>query len=114
MPRQHVGQRFAEPALLVAVLVCFAGGVLAADAQEEWCKTIEAAKKEGEIVAGGPPTAVLRKQYIKIRSRAGLVSLELVSAPGPQNAGKAIAEFRNRCWYTESAMSPWKKAAKCG
>jgi ABC-type Fe3+ transport system substrate-binding protein len=94
MPRQRLGRWFAELALLVAVLGCFAGGALAADAQDEWRRTIEAAKKEGKIVAGGPPTAVLRKHYKEtFESRFG-VELELVSAPGPQNAGKAMAEFK--------------------
>jgi iron(III) transport system substrate-binding protein len=70
------------------------GRAFAADAQDEWRKTIEAAKKEGKVVAGGPPTAVLRRQYKEtFESRFG-IELELVSAPGPQNAGKAMAEFK--------------------
>ena len=66
----------------------------AADATDEWKKIVEAAKKEGKIVAGGPPTAVLRKQFKEtFESRFG-VELELLSAPGPQNAQRAIAEFK--------------------
>ena len=48
--------------LVVSVLL-FIGAAGAADAQDEWKKIIDAAKKEGKVVAGGPPTANLRKQY---------------------------------------------------
>ncbi|MGN6733125.1 MAG: extracellular solute-binding protein [Candidatus Binatia bacterium] len=66
----------------------------AADVADEWKKIIETAKKEGKIVAGGPPTAVLRKQFKEtFESRFG-IELELLSAPGPQNAQRAIAEFK--------------------
>jgi len=43
--------------------VLLVNGIHAADAPDEWKKVIEAAKKEGKIVAGGPPTPVLRKQF---------------------------------------------------
>lgn len=72
----------------------FVAAAHAADATDEWKKIVEAAKKEGKIVAGGPPTAVLRKQFKEtFESRFG-VELELLSAPGPQNAQRAIAEFK--------------------
>jgi ABC-type Fe3+ transport system substrate-binding protein len=80
--------------LLAVTAWCFSARAFAADARDEWQSTIEAAKKEGKVVAGGPPTAVLRKQYKEtFESRFG-IELELVSAPGPQNAGKAMAEFK--------------------
>jgi hypothetical protein len=56
MPRQGLGRRFAELALLVAVVWFCSARAFGADAQDEWRKTIDAAKKEGKIVAGGPPT----------------------------------------------------------
>ena len=67
---------------------------LAAEAQEEWKKIVEAAKKEGKIVAGGPPTAVLRQKYKETFEKKFGLELELLSAPGPQNAGRAAAEFK--------------------
>jgi iron(III) transport system substrate-binding protein len=70
------------------------GSVLAEEAQEEWKKIVEAAKKEGKIVAGGPPTAVLRQKYKETFEKKFGLELELVSAPGPQNAGRAAAEFK--------------------
>jgi ABC-type Fe3+ transport system substrate-binding protein len=85
------------PVVMSIIAVCWlvlSTVARAADAQDEWKKTVEAAKKEGKIVAGGPPTAVLRKQFKEtFESRFG-VDLELVSAPGPQNASKAMAEFK--------------------
>jgi ABC-type Fe3+ transport system substrate-binding protein len=69
-------------------------GALAAEAQEEWKKIVEAAKKEGKIVAGGPPTAVLRQKYKETFEKKFGLELELLSAPGPQNAGRAAAEFK--------------------
>lgn len=78
--------------LIFTVLV--AQVVESADAPVEWNKIVEAAKKEGKIVVGGPPTAVLRKQFKEtFESRFG-IELELLSAPGPQNAQRAISEFK--------------------
>jgi len=75
--------------------VCFSiDGALAADGPEEWKKIIEAAKKEGKVVAGGPPTAVLRQKYKETFEKKFGLELELLSAPGPQNAGRAAAEFK--------------------
>ena len=76
------------------LLTLFQGFAVSADAPDEWKRLIEAAKKEGKVVAGGPPTAVLRKQFEEtFESRFG-IELELLSAPGPQNAQRAIAEFK--------------------
>jgi len=81
-------------ASFLIVTVVLLSSAYAADAPAEWNKIIEAAKKEGKVVAGGPPTAVLRKQFKEIfESRFG-IELELLSAPGPQNAQRAISEFK--------------------
>jgi ABC-type Fe3+ transport system substrate-binding protein len=88
---------FTRTLALCSLFVCvwaFAHTVLAADVQDEWKRTIEAAKKEGKIVAGGPPTAVLRKRYKETFENRFGIELELISAPGPQNAGRAMAEFK--------------------
>ena len=79
--------------LVVSVLL-FIGTARAADAQDEWKKIIDAAKKEGKVVAGGPPTANLRKQYQETFEKRFGFELELVLAPGWQNAGRATAEFK--------------------
>ena len=84
---------FAVCSLVVSVFL-FIGTARAADTQDEWKKIIDTAKKEGKIVAGGPPTATLRKQYQESFEKRFGVELELVLAPGWQNAGRATAEFK--------------------
>ena len=83
-------------AIWLTVAAAFLSGdsALAADLQDEWKKTIEAAKKEGKLVAGGPPTDVLRKKYKETFEKRFGIELELLSAPGPQNASRAMAEFK--------------------
>jgi iron(III) transport system substrate-binding protein len=79
---------------LIIVGFFLADRALAAEPQEEWKKIVEAATKEGKIVAGGPPTAVLRQKYKETFEKKFGLELELLSAPGPQNAGRAAAEFK--------------------
>jgi iron(III) transport system substrate-binding protein len=74
--------------------VLLVNGIHAADAPDEWKKVIEAAKKEGKIVAGGPPTAVLRKQFKETFENRFGIELELQSAQGAQNAQRAMSEFK--------------------
>ena len=80
--------------LLVVGVFLRVDSARSAEPQDEWKKIIEAAKKEGKIVAGGPPTAILRQKYKETFEKRFAVELELVSAPGPQNAGRATAEFK--------------------
>jgi ABC-type Fe3+ transport system substrate-binding protein len=85
---------FVASLTLVMAMFLAHGDALSADAIDDWKKIVEAAKKEGKVVAGGPPTAVLRKQFKEtFESRFG-VELEILSAPGPQNAQRAISEFK--------------------
>src|SRR5215468_1514631 len=84
---------------LVVSIFLFIGAALAADTQDEWKKIVEAAKKEGKIVAGGPPTAALRKQFQEAFEKKFGVELELILAPGWQNAGRAAAEFKAGVHY---------------
>src|SRR5258705_13189216 len=78
---------------LIAIVV-LVNGNHEADAPDEWKKVIEAAKKEGKIVAGGPPTAVLRKQFKEtFENRLG-IELEPQSAQGAENAQRAMSEFK--------------------
>src|SRR5580765_3063607 len=80
--------------LLVVAVFLFAAIAYSAESQDEWKKAIEAAKKEAKIVAGGPPTAVLRKQYKETFENRFGIELELLSAQGAQNAQRAMAEFK--------------------
>src|SRR5215831_17476930 len=91
--RSALRRPIAYSSLVVTVLL-FAAIAYSADSQDEWKKTVEAAKKEAKIVAGGPPNAVLRKQYKETFEQKFGIEMELISAPGPQNAGKAASEFK--------------------
>src|SRR5215468_10470656 len=84
---------FAPCSLAVSIFL-WLGIALAAEAPDDWKRIADAAKKEGKIVAGGPPTAVLRKLYKETFEKRFGIELELISAPGPQNASKAMAEFK--------------------
>jgi len=94
MFRSRRTKQAAELGTLIAAGLLFVASALSAEAQEDWKKIVEAAKKEGKVVAGGPPTAVLRKQFKDTFENKFGLELELISAPGPQNAGKAMAEFK--------------------
>ena len=87
-------KRLLAVCLLVVGVFLRVDSARSAEPQDEWKKIIEAAKKEGKIVAGGPPTAILRQKYKETFEKRLAVELELVSAPGPQNAGRATAEFK--------------------
>ena len=87
-------KRLLAVCLLVVGVFLRVDSARSAEPQDEWAKIIEAAKKEGKIVAGGPPTAILRQKYQEIFEKRFGIELELVSAPGPQNAGRATAEFK--------------------
>ena len=66
----------------------------AGEAPGEWNKVVEAAKKEGKVVVGGPPTSVLRQKFKETFEQRFGIELELISAPGPQNASRAMSEFK--------------------
>ena len=87
-------KRLLAVCLLVVGVFLRVDSARSAEPQDEWKKIIEAAKKEGKIVASGPPTAILRQKYKETFEKRFAVELELVSAPGPQNAGRATAEFK--------------------
>ena len=87
-------KRLLAVCLLVVGVFLRVDSARSAEPQDEWAKIIEAAKKDGKIVAGGPPTAILRQKYKDTFEKRFAVELELVSAPGPQNAGRATAEFK--------------------
>ena len=95
--------------LLLAFLANYqcGGAAFAADAQDDWKRVVEAAKKEGKVVAGGPPTAVLRKQFKEtFESRFG-IELELLSATGPQNRSEERRVGKECTSWCRSRWSPY-------
>ncbi|HEY7164775.1 MAG TPA: extracellular solute-binding protein [Candidatus Binatia bacterium] len=73
-----------------------------AGAQEDWKQTTEAARKEGKVVVGGPPTGNLRQKFQETFEKRFAISLELISAPGPQNASRAASEAKAGVRYFDA------------
>lgn len=87
-------KRFFACPLFLFALTPPVSQALAADAPDEWKAVVEAAKKEGKVVVGGPPTAVLRQKFKETFEKRFGIEMELISAPGPQNASRAQSEFK--------------------
>ena len=88
-----------QPSLLLRALFFCASlttplASYAAELAQEWTKIVEAAKAEGRVVVGGPPTSVLRQRFKETFEKRFGIELELISAPGPQNASRAMSEFK--------------------
>ena len=81
-------------ALLLVGLLIIPRIVNSAEAPEDWKRTIEVAKREGKVVVGGPPTAVLREKFKETFEKRFGIEIELLSAAGPQNASRAMSEFK--------------------
>jgi hypothetical protein len=65
--------------------------------QDEWEKTLAAAKKEGKAVVGVPPSSELRKELESVfKARFGF-ELELFPATGPQIANRVVPKARLAC-----------------
>ena len=74
--------------------------------QTEWDKTVEAAKKEGKLVAGIPASAELRKSITEsFKSRFPGIELELTTSRGPTNASKISAEHAAGVRYFDLLIS---------
>jgi ABC-type Fe3+ transport system substrate-binding protein len=98
---------------LLVSAICFflaEGELLAGEAkgawQAEWEKTIEAAKKEGKLVAGIPASAELRKSVgDTFKTRFPGIELELTTSRGPTNASKIAAEHAAGVRYFDLLIS---------
>jgi iron(III) transport system substrate-binding protein len=74
--------------------------------QIEWDKTVEAAKKEGKVVAGVPASAELRKSLEEtFAKRFPGVEIEVTTARGPTNASKIAAEHAAGVRYYDVLIS---------
>ena len=68
----------------------------------EWDKSLEAAKKEGKVVVGIPPSTELRREMeVVLKQKLGLEA-ELVSAPGPRNASRIASERKAGVSYFDA------------
>jgi iron(III) transport system substrate-binding protein len=74
--------------------------------QIEWDKTVEAAKNEGQLVAGIPASAELRKGITEsFKSRFPGIELEVTTSRGPTNASKIAAEHAAGMRYFDLLIS---------
>jgi iron(III) transport system substrate-binding protein len=92
--------------ILVAGLLVFSAARDQARAQSgwqsDWEKTLAAARKEGKVVAGVPPSAELRKQMeAAFKARFGF-EIELFSATGPQIANRIVSESKAGARYFDA------------
>ena len=72
--------------------------------QSEWEQTLAAAKKEGKVVVGIPPSAELRKELEPaFRARFGF-ELELFAATGPQIANRIVTEGKAGVRYFDTLI----------
>jgi len=70
--------------------------------QSEWEKTIAAAKKEGKVVVGLPPSAELRKELEPaFKTRFGF-EMEIFSATGPQITNRVVTEGKAGMRYFDT------------
>jgi iron(III) transport system substrate-binding protein len=86
------------------VACIFAPGYACAQSvwQSEWERTLEAAKKEGKVVVGIPPSAELRKALESaFKSKFGF-ELELFPATGPQIANRVVTEGKAGLRYFDT------------
>lgn len=68
----------------------------------EWESTLAAARKEGKVVVGIPPSAELRKHLeTTFKSRFGL-DMELFPAAGPQIANRIVSESKAGVRYFDA------------
>jgi len=70
----------------------------------EWERTLEAAKKEGKIVIGIPPSTELRKEMEAALKRKFGLEAELVAAPGPRNASRIASERKAGVRYFDALI----------
>jgi len=84
---------------------CFSGEARS-PSSSDWEKTVEAAKKEGKLVAAIPASAELRKAITEVfPKRFPGIELDLTNARGPANAGKIAAEFAAGVRYFDLLIS---------
>jgi iron(III) transport system substrate-binding protein len=96
--------RTVAPVLFSLIVVIASHGYLYAQQawQAEWDKTLAAAKKEGKVVVGLPPSAELRRELEPaFKTRFGF-EMEIFSATGPQIANRVVTEGKAGMRYFDA------------
>ena len=99
--------RFALTIIIVSLITTPSfSGEARSPSSAEWEKTVEAAKKEGKLVAALPASAELRKAIGEIfPKRYPGIELDLTNARGPSNANKIAAEHAAGVRYFDLLIS---------
>jgi len=92
--------------LLICAVSLLVSRTRTARAQSEWDKIVEAAKKDGKVVAGVPASAELRKALeAAFTKRFPGIEIEISTARGPNNANKIAAEYAAGVRYFDVLIS---------
>ena len=90
------GKKFRFVLLLVTSALAW-GSAQGAEGQTDWKKdwerSVQEAKKEGQIVVGIPARPELRKQLEAVFKPKFGIEMDLLTARGPQNASRIAAEY---------------------
>ena len=99
--------RFALTTIIMSLIATPSfSGEARSPSSAEWEKTVEAAKKEGKLVAALPASAELRKAIGEIfPKRFPGIELDLTNARGPSNASKIAAEHAAGVRYFDLLIS---------
>jgi iron(III) transport system substrate-binding protein len=97
-------------ALILAHLVGTAAAQTGQDPPTEWDKIIEAAKKEGKVVASIPPNRKLRQGIQVAFTRRYGVGVEFVSTRGSASIDKIISETKSGSQYVDLHMGNTESA----
>ena len=99
--------RFALTIIIVSLITTPSfSGEARSPSSAEWEKTVEAARKEGKLVAAIPASAELRKAIGEIfPKRYPGIELDLTNARGPSNANKIAAEHAAGVRYFDLLIS---------
>ena len=90
---------------VVLLAVLLPSGLLAADWQTEWERTLAAAKKEGTLVVGIPASSELRKAIgTRFKERFG-IDVELFPSRGPENVTRILNEYTAGVRYFDVFVS---------
>ena len=78
----------------VVFLISITPAAAQTDWKKDWERTLQDAKKEGEVVVGIPARAELRTQLEAVFKPKFGVNMELLTARGPQNASRIASEYK--------------------
>jgi iron(III) transport system substrate-binding protein len=75
-------------------VMLLAEALFSAEWQQEWEKTLQAARKEGKVVVGMSPNPELRKQWEAIFKQKFGITLEILAGRGPETAARIVQEAK--------------------